>query len=214
MRIPGARAAKRLIMPNFASAPLKKRPSSRMLAGRTVGIVGWGEITKKTIPLFAAFGADVRVHSEYLSEEVAVKFGVRKATLELTLQSDIVSMQRGLSSRTARAFGTAEINALRPGTVFVNSARAGLVDSRALVERLRQGDIFACLDVFDAEPLPERDELRRLPNVFLTSHIAGSIHATEGLLEKANRQLVDKLVAYFNGSAVDTIHAGKLENMT
>ncbi len=57
--------------------------------------------------------------------------------------------------------------------MLLNVARAGLVDPEALLARLRRGDVFACLDVFEDEPPPATDPLRRLPNVFLTSHIAG-----------------------------------------
>ena len=62
---------------------------------------------------------------------------------------------------------------IKPGSVFVNSARGELVDADALIARLNKRDIFACLDVFDVEPLPSNHPLRKMPNVFITSHIAG-----------------------------------------
>ncbi|MFT5179653.1 MAG: phosphoglycerate dehydrogenase-like enzyme/predicted dehydrogenase [Candidatus Paceibacteria bacterium] len=194
---------------------VNKKMISQTLYGKTIGIIGFGEITKKTILFFKLFNCKILVNSEYLNEEEAKDLGVKKTTLGEVLLSDVVSLQRGLSKRTERSFGSREINTLRPGTVLINSARAGLVDNGALIKRLKKGDIFACLDVFDKEPLPANDELRKLPNVFLTSHIAGSIHHTKGLLEKSSKNLVDKLIKHLDGNIVSKIkNSEHFRNMT
>ncbi len=206
------RAMMRSRFPALTTTRKPKTPS-RMLHGRTVGIIGWGEITKKTIPLFKALGARVRVASEHMDTKLAAELGAEHAALEHVLLSDVVSLQRGLSPRTLHSFGAREINALRPGAVLVNSARAGLIDAEALSTRLKKGDIFACLDVFDTEPPKRRDPIRRFPNVFLTSHIAGSLSATEGLQERSNKRLVEKLSAFFAGEPIDAINE-RFDNMT
>lgn len=191
------------------------RPTSRLLCGRTVGMIGWGEITKKAIPLFHALGARVLVHSEHVEDAVLRSLHAEKATLREVLAADVVSLQRGLSERTRKSFGTQQIESLRPGAVFINAARAGLVDTEALVARLKRGDIFAALDVYDIEPPGRRDPIRRLANVFLTAHMAGSIHHTAGLAEKARARTVEKLVAFFNGETIDAIRTPEqLRNMT
>jgi phosphoglycerate dehydrogenase-like enzyme/predicted dehydrogenase len=191
------------------------KKNGQALSGKQIGMVGYGEITKKAIPLFKAFDCEILVHSEYLTTDEAQVLGVRSAPLHEVLQSDVVSLHRGLSQRTERSFGVQEINTLRSGTVFINAARAGLVDTKALVTRLRKEDIFACLDVFDVEPLPERDTLRTLRNVFLTSHIAGSIKHVDGLSEKSSSILIEKMTAFLNDDrsvAIDT--AAQFNNMT
>ena len=189
--------------------------STHMLQGRTIGIIGYGEITKRTIPLFVAHGCRVLVDSEQADRDTLQSLGAEKASLAQALRADVVSLQRGLSPRTERSFGEREINTLRPGTVFINSARAGLVDTVALFTRLKKGDIFACLDVFDEEPLPRHDELRRLPNVFLTSHLAASISHVEGLIDASNRKLIEKISGFLEGKPVATIHTHEqFENMT
>jgi len=186
-----------------------------MLHGKTIGIIGFGEVTRKAVPLFNKFDCEVLVFSEHLSDAEAQGLKARKASISEVLLCDVVSVQRGLSERTKKSFGEKEINSLRSGAVFINSARAGLVDNGALIKRLKKGDMFACLDVFDKEPLSRNSELRKLPNVFLTSHIAGSLYHTEGLLSAANKSMVVKLVSYFDGKSVSMVQGREhLENMT
>jgi phosphoglycerate dehydrogenase-like enzyme/predicted dehydrogenase len=188
---------------------------SRTLRGKTIGIIGFGEITKETIPLFRSFDCKVLVYSEYLDKETAKDLRIQKATIGEVLLADVVSIQRGLSLRTAKVFGSREISTLRPGTVFINSARAGLVDNDALLLRLKKGDLFACLDVYEKEPLPIDDKFRKLPNVFLTSHIAGSIHHTEGLLKDSNEKLVQKLIKVIEGETRVSLESREyINNMT
>jgi phosphoglycerate dehydrogenase-like enzyme len=69
--------------------------------------------------------------------------------------------------------GAKELALLRPGSVFVNVSRGAVVDTDALVARLTEGDVIACLDVFDPEPVPADSPVVDLPHVFLSPHIAG-----------------------------------------
>ena len=188
---------------------------SKMLKNRTIGLIGYGEITKKTIPMFKSFGCTVLVCSEYLNEHQARELGCKKSSLSDVLRADVVSIQRGLNSKTEQAFGVKEIESLRPGCVFINSARAGLVDNKALVARLKKGDIFACLDVFDEEPPNKNDLLRKLPNVFLGSHIAGSIKHVEGMLDESVHHLINKVIDYLeNPGDVDIMSPEYIKNLT
>ena len=127
------------------------------------------------------------------------------------LAADIVSLHRGLTPATRHFLGAAELARLRPGAVLINIARGALIAPDALLARLRQGDIFACLDTYEDEPLDDDDPLRRLPNVFLSSHIAGGapdMHAA------AADEIVVKLAAYLCGGKVETILADALVHMT
>jgi phosphoglycerate dehydrogenase-like enzyme len=86
---------------------------------------------------------------------------------------DVVVCLAPLTPETRRMIGAHELERLRPGAVFVNVSRGSIVDPEALIVRLRRGDIVACLDVFDPEPVPADSPVRTMPNVFLTPHIAG-----------------------------------------
>jgi phosphoglycerate dehydrogenase-like enzyme/predicted dehydrogenase len=181
--------------------------------GVSFGIVGYGEITKKVIPLLKNFDCVIKIYSEYLSDEEAKLIGVEKASMDQVLQCSVISLQRGLSKRTVGSFGRKEFNAIKPGSVFINSARGELIDTKAMLDRLKKGDMFACLDVYGIEPLPTSHLLRKLPNVFLTSHIAGG---TQELYAGATERVVDKVLRFLSNQDIDDVvdSAGKLSNMT
>jgi phosphoglycerate dehydrogenase-like enzyme len=92
--------------------------------------------------------------------------------------------------------GARELDLLRPGSVFVNVSRGKVVDSAALVARLRRGDICAGLDVFDPEPVPAGHPIKTLPNVFLTPHIASLQQRRTGRFFSL---MVDELERHFAG---------------
>jgi phosphoglycerate dehydrogenase-like enzyme len=95
--------------------------------------------------------------------------------------------------------------------VLINIARGALIEPKALAARLRQGDVFACLDSFEIEPPTADDPLRRLPNVFLTSHIAGGspeMHAA------AARETVEKVARFLDGRRDGIVSAARLRTMT
>jgi len=136
---------------------------------------------------------------------------VASVSLGEALAADIVSLHRGLTPATRHFLGAAELERLRPGTVLINIARGALIEPKALAARLSRGDIFACLDSYEEEPLAANDPLRALPNVFLTSHIAGGapqMHAA------AAEEIVAKLLAHLDGRSADTIPADRLATMT
>ncbi len=181
-------------LPRNINRAVQKKYHSKTLYGRKVAFVGYGEITKKTIPLFQTFGCSIVVVSDYLNDVTAKELGVKCVSLEEALTADVVSLQRELTSRTAKSFDAKAINSLKPGSVLINSGRAGLVDNPALINRLKKGDVFACLDVFDTEPLEEKSEFRKLRNVFLSSHIAGSLNHIDGLGEASSLNIIQKVI--------------------
>ena len=137
--------------------------------------------------------------------------GAEPATLSAVLAADIVSLHRGLTPATRHFLGTAELDRLRPGSVLINVARGALIEPEALLARLARGDITACLDTFEGEPLPRRDPLRRLPNVVLTSHIAGG---SSDMHAAAIREVIGKVAAHLDGRPVETVTAARLATMT
>jgi phosphoglycerate dehydrogenase-like enzyme len=164
----------------------------RDLAGATLGVVGLGKIGGRVAAVAQAFGMDVVAWSQHLTDERAAEAGVRRAERlpDLLAQSDVVTLHLVLSDRTRGLVGTDELAVMRRSAYLVNTARAGLVDTSALVAALVAGGIAgAGLDVYDEEPLPAAHLLRTLPNVLATPHL--------GYVTEANYR------AYFTGAVED-----------
>jgi len=177
--------------------PGEIHPAERVLAGRPVGLVGFGAIGRRVAELLGPFGCRLRYYDPFVPPEAGQVRGARRAgLLDLMRRSDVVVVAAASNAGSRHLIGRRELAALRPGSVLVNVARAAIVDTDALVARLRKGDLFAALDVFDAEPLPKDSPLRRLPNVYLTPHRAGGIfHSLQVILH----QLIDNLEAFRSG---------------
>jgi phosphoglycerate dehydrogenase-like enzyme/predicted dehydrogenase len=194
--------------------PGRERPGpaqSRDLAGASVGLIGWGANAHALAVRLAQSRAHVLVYSEHGSPAEIAAVGATQTSLAGALSADVVSLHRGLTPATRHFLGAAELAKLRPGSVLINVARGALIEPAALYARLQRGDVFACLDTFDDEPLPASDPLRRLPNVFLTSHIAGGspdMHAC------AATEVVKKVTAYLAGGLPECVTAEKLRTMT
>jgi D-3-phosphoglycerate dehydrogenase len=145
-------------------------PLGRELGELTVGLVGMGAVARAVAQRLRGFGSRVLFTARGPRDVPGAR---RVALPELLAAADVVSLHLPLVAETAGLIGAAELHAMRPGAVLVNSARGGLVAQDALVEGLRQGrPAAAALDVFDPEPLPAESPLRALPNVYLSPHIA------------------------------------------
>ncbi len=199
-----------------AARPLMEAPGARAvvardLQGATVGLIGWGANARAFAERLARARARVLAYSEHAAEDDIRKAGAIPVSLGEVLVADIVSLHRGLSESTRHCLGAAELAKLRPGAVLINVARGALIEPAALLTRLRQGDIFACLDTYDEEPLIASHPLRKLANVFLTSHIAGGspdMHAA------AAEEVVRKVAAHLAGDIVDSISVEHLRTKT
>ena len=191
--------------------PGSRRIAARDLNGATAGLIGWGANARAFAERLIRAGARVLVYSEHAAEGDITNGGASPASLGEVLAADIVSLHRGLSKSTLHFLGSAELAKLRPGAVLINVARGALIEPNALLARLRRGDIFACLDTYEDEPLAASHPLRKLPNVFLTSHIAGGspdMHAA------AAEEVVRKVVDYLRGESAASISAEQLRTMT
>ena len=173
----------------------------RDLAGATLGLVGLGKIGTRVAAVGAAFGMDVAAWSPHLTPERAVAGGARLVDKRtLFAASDIVSLHLVLSDATRGIAGREELAAMRPSSYLVNTSRAGLVDTDALVEALRTGRIAgAGLDVHDAEPLPADHPLRGLPNVLGTPHLG---YVSEGNYRRYFSEAVEDVAAWLAGRPV------------
>jgi phosphoglycerate dehydrogenase-like enzyme len=150
------------------------------LRGRSLGVVGLGNIGTEVARIGVAFGMKVIAWSQNLTEEKASAAGatlVDKQTL--FREADIVTVHLVLSSRTKRLIGPLEFALMKPTARIVNTSRSPIVDEVALIEALQARRIAgAAVDVFDVEPLPPDHPFRKLENVLATPHIG---YVTEDL---------------------------------
>ncbi len=200
------RAAKPLV-----EAPDGRAVEARDLKGTTVGLIGWGAIAQVFAEHLAGAHARVLVYSENAAEADIRTTGATPVSLSEALAADIVSLHRGLTNNTRHCLGKAELAKLRPGAILINVARGALIEPAALLARLKQGDIFACLDTYEEEPLAASHPLRSLPNVFLTSHIAGG---SRDMHAAAAEEVVRKVAVYLRGDRIESISAQHLRTMT
>lgn len=143
------------------------------LAGRTAGLVGLGTVGRALKWRLAGLGLSVIAHDPYNDE-------ARHSLDELLSEADVISLHAPVTDDTVGMIGTAQFAAMRDGVVFLNTARAQLHDTDALVEALRSGKVAAAgLDHFVGEWLPSDHPLTALPNVVLTPHIGGATWNTE-----------------------------------
>lgn len=177
--------------------PTDINPLERELTGSSVGIIGFGRVGQRLGELLAPFHCQLTVVDPYIPDVVLQRFQAERADLQAMLQrADIVVLCAAANTGTRHVLGREEIALLRENAVLVNVARAVLVDTDALIERLRQGNLFAAIDVFDQEPLAAESVLRTLPNVYLTPHRAGG---TISSVQRILSYLIDDLEAFVAG---------------
>ena len=143
------------------------------LGGRTLGIVGLGNIGRAVAKVGQAFGMDVLAWSQNLSASAAHAAGTTAVSKEeLFALSDVVTVHYKLSKRSVGLVGARELELMRPTAYLVNTSRGPIVDQDALLTALHTGNIAgAGLDVYDEEPLPAGHPLRFAPRTVLTPHL-------------------------------------------
>ncbi len=143
------------------------------LAGRTLGVVGCGRIGSRVAAAAAGLGMGCIATDPYLEASEAP---VELVTLDdLLTRADVVSMHCPLTDETREMINADTLAKMKPGVIFVNAARGGIVDQDALVEALDSGHVAAAgLDVTVPEPLPTDHPLQGRPNVIITPHIASA----------------------------------------
>ncbi len=176
------------------------------LRGKKLGLIGLGGIGSRMAELATALGMEVLAWTRNPSPERAKRAGVTFAPLEAVLaESDVISLHLLLTPETQNLLGAAELDCMKPGAVFINTARAELVDEAALIARLRAGRIAAAgIDVYLKEPLPSNHPLLDLDNVVATPHVGfNTPEATIALVDMG----IDNLVQYFAGNPINVVVA-------
>jgi phosphoglycerate dehydrogenase-like enzyme len=143
------------------------------LHGKTLGVLGLGNIGSEVARIGLAFGMEVIAWSQNLTPENAQACGARLVSKEeLFRGADVLTIHLVLSERTKGLVGAADLQAMKPSARLINTSRGPIVDEPALIEVLRDRRIAgASLDVYDVEPLPTDHPFRSLDNVLATPHI-------------------------------------------
>jgi phosphoglycerate dehydrogenase-like enzyme len=171
------------------------------LEGKTMGLVGLGNIGAKIAKIAHAFGMNILAWSQNLTREAAEKHGALLVSKEeLFSGSDIVTIHLVLSPRTKGIVGKAEIGLMKPTAYLVNTSRGLVVDENALIEALKKQSIAgAALDVYDIEPLPASHPFRSLDRLLVTPHIGFVTNETYKIFY---RDTVANIAAWLAGRPV------------
>lgn len=156
------------------------------LAGKVLGIIGFGSIGRAVARIARAMGMAILAYDPYVSTWPE---GVRSVSLmDLLTQADVVTIHTPLTPETKGLLGREALARMKPGAILINTARGGIVDEEALAEALRDGRLGgAGIDVFSREPPPRDHPLVRAPNVVLTPHIGA-------MTEEAQRRMAFTVV--------------------
>jgi phosphoglycerate dehydrogenase-like enzyme len=175
-----------------------RTPMTRVLHGKTLGIVGLGHVGRHVAKIAGAIGMRILAWSPRLDRAAAAVSGAEAASLDdLLAQSDIVSIHATLSPDSRGLIDRRRLQLMKRSAILINTARGAIVDETALVEALGAGRIAgAGLDVFTEEPLPPGHPLTRLPNVILTPHLGWP---TDEAYADFAEAAADALIAWLEG---------------
>ena len=164
--------------------------SMKALRDQTVGVIGCGRIGREVLHRLLPFKCRTLAFDPMVSAEDIAHCGATLVTFDqLVAESDIISLHCPSTPKTRRMMNRDVFGRMKPGTTLVNVARGDLVDLAALREALESGQLgAAALDVYDPEPIPADDPIRKRDNVLLSAHIAStSVKAVRKLRESAAR---------------------------
>jgi phosphoglycerate dehydrogenase-like enzyme len=187
--------------------PLLAITSQRELKGSTVGIIGASAIGRRVMQLLQPFGVQILLADPYATPEIASAHGATLTDLDTVLsQSDIVSLHAPVTEQTIGMLGAAQFAAMQDGALFVNTARARLIDSDALLSELQTGRINAVIDVTEPhEPLPVDSPFFQLENCVVLPHMAA---VTRDARLRQSQIVVDEITRFLTSQplhyAVDT----------
>ncbi len=151
------------------------------LAGRTLGLVGFGAIGREIAKRIKGFAMDILVYDPYLSAQVIQSYGAEQVSLsELLVKSNFVSLHCNVTEETRGMIGKTEFELMRDDAYLINTSRAVITDQEALIAALKNKKIAgAALDVFHVEPVQPGNQMIELDNVLITPHIGGATHDVE-----------------------------------
>jgi phosphoglycerate dehydrogenase-like enzyme len=172
--------------------------------GRKVGLIGFGRIGKAFARLVEPLGVELLVSDPYCAAETVIAHKGKLLSLDELLSScSVIVLAAGLTPETKSLLDQRRLGLMPDGAYLINVARGGLVDMNALLAELRKARLTVALDVTDPlEPLPPDHELRQLPNVLLTPHIAaGGIEMRRAIGAVA----VEEVVRFCKGERLENV---------
>ncbi|TFG86081.1 MAG: D-2-hydroxyacid dehydrogenase, partial [Gemmatimonadales bacterium] len=183
---------------SFTPSPLVE------LAGRTMGLIGFGSIGQAVAPIAQAFGLRVLAHTR--SGRMAAVPGVTPAALdELLRESDVVSLHCPLTADNRGLIGREQLARMKPGAFLLNTARGPLVEEGAVADALRSGHLGGFgADVLSAEPPPADHPLLGAPRCVLTPHLAW---ATREARQRLMGEVAANLQAFLQGQRRNVVNA-------
>lgn len=187
-----------------------KNSNTLSLVGKTIGIVSYGSISKYLIEMLQGFNVNILLYTKGLDNGVSEKYNMKIVSLEeLFSTSDIISIQTALNVNTENMIDSTLLNLMKPSSVLVNTAKAGVVKEDDLITCLKAKKFSAILDVYNIEPLPEDNPYRYLNNVFMMPHMAGPTNECRLLIAKT---LINEIKHVLDGGA--SIHEVKIDKFT
>jgi len=166
--------------------------------GKTIGIVGFGSIGRVVAKKANAFGLHCLAYDPMLPSSSVELDGFSVPLLSLNnllAKSDVVTLHLPFLPETKNLFNAATLDQMKNGASLINTARGGIVDERALVERLRSGHLGgAAMDVFESEPAKDLSHFAGIENLILTPHVAGVTHESN---ERVSQMIADEVNRFF-----------------
>lgn len=179
----------------------REQSSGNEITGKVLGLVGFGEIAQKTADLARSFNMEIMAFDPFLDKKSSAWNNVKNVDLEKLLKrSDVISIHTPLSESTRHLINSTNLNFMKKTAVIINAARGGVIDDKALSEKLRKDEIKgAALDVFETEPMDVNSGsyFHGLKNVILTPHIAG---VTEESNVNVSAMIADKIDQHLSSS--------------
>ena len=172
------------------------------LAGKKIGIVGFGNTGQATAQIAEALGMEVWVYTSKPKKSLPKKY--QKVTLnELFSACDVVSLHCPLTAENKEMVNSFRLSLMKQGAILSNTSRGGLIDEKALEQALLSGKLLgAGLDVLSSEPVPNGNPLLKLKNCFITPHIAW---ATRESRMRLMNQAVENLKAWMEGRTINNV---------
>lgn len=172
------------------------------LAGKKIGIVGFGNTGQATAQIAEALGMEVWVYTSKPKKSLPKKY--QKVTLnELFSACDVVSLHCPLTAENKEMVNSFRLSLMKQGAILINTSRGGLIDEKALEQVLLSGKLLgAGLDVLSSEPVPNGNPLLKLKNCFITPHIAW---ATRESRMRLMNQAVENLKAWMEGRTINNV---------
>lgn len=168
------------------------------LAGKTIGIVGFGAIGQQVARMLSSFETSILVYDPYVDSEEITRMDARPIGLdELLEQSDFVTLHCPVLPETMGLINAHRISSMKPTAYLVNTAGAAIVDREAIVQALKERHIAgAAFDVYETWPVQPDNPLLKLDNVILTPHIGGSTYET---VERHSQMIADDIARFLRG---------------